>query len=113
MMIACHCKDCQRQAGSVLSTIAAFPKDSVTISGEPKVFHGKGESGRTVLRKFCGDCGSPILSEIPQDSFADMYFVKAGTLDDTSGLTPAAHLWTASAQDWFPFPEGAAKIGKQ
>ena len=97
----------------MLSTIAAFPKDSVTISGEPKVFHGKGESGRTVLRKFCGDCGSPILSEIPQDSFADMYFVKAGTLDDTSGLTPAAHLWTASAQDWFPFPEGAAKIGKQ
>lgn len=113
MTMACHCKDCQRQAGTILSVISAFPMESVTINGTLKTFHGTGESGGTVLRKFCGECGSPVLSEIPQAQFASMYFIKAGTLDDTSGVTPSAHLWTSSAQDWFPFPEGAVKVEKQ
>ena len=30
----------------------------------------------------------------------------AGTLDDTSWLRPAAHIWNRSAQPWMQFPEG-------
>ena len=35
------------------------------------------------------------------------YAVKAGTLDDTSGLVPQVHLWTRRKQPWVVIPEGA------
>ena len=63
------------------------------------------------MRKFCSTCGSPVVTEIP--AMPDMLFIKSGTLDDTSGAAPAAHLWTTSAQKWFAFPEGAAKVDRQ
>ena len=38
---------------------------------------------------------------------------QAGTLDDVSGLAPATHYWTASAQDWFVFPHAGLKLPHQ
>ena len=35
-----------------------------------------------------------------------LYGVEAGTLDDTSWLTPDAHYWTRSKQAWTPLPGG-------
>jgi hypothetical protein len=32
--------------------------------------------------------------------------LKAGTLDDTSGLTPDAHYWTKRKQPWVHIPAG-------
>jgi hypothetical protein len=112
-VMACHCKDCQRQAGTVLSVIAAVPLDSVSVTGSLKTYVSHGETGGEVLRRFCGDCGSPIMSEIPREPFMGMAYLKAGTLDNTDDLAPSAHLWTSSAQHWFPFPEGCVKIDKQ
>jgi hypothetical protein len=113
MVLACHCKNCQRQSGSALSIIAAYPRDAVSISGTLTAYHDTGETGGDVIRKFCGKCGSPVLSDIPQAHFAEMVFIKTGTMDDTSGITPVTHLWTASAQDWFVYPDGVPKVEKQ
>jgi hypothetical protein len=113
MVVACHCKNCQRQSGSALSTIAAYPRDAVSIEGELTAFHDTGESGGPVIRKFCGKCGSPIISDIPQPQLEGLLFVKTGTMDDTSGLAPATHLWTTSAQHWFVYSEGVAKVERQ
>jgi hypothetical protein len=112
-IVACHCKDCQRQAGTVMSVIAAVPRDAVKVTGTLKTFDGQSETGDVVYRRFCGDCGSPIMSEIPRGQSVGLAYIKAGTLDDNSGLLPAAHVWASSAQDWFPFPDGAVKIDKQ
>ncbi len=113
MVVACHCKNCQKQSGSALSTIAAYPRAAVAITGELSIYNDKGESGGAVIRKFCGKCGSPIISDIPQPQFAEMLFIKTGTFDDTTGLTPSTHLWTSSAQDWFAYPDGVAMVEKQ
>jgi hypothetical protein len=32
--------------------------------------------------------------------------VKAGTLDDTSDLRPALHVWVSGRQSWLELPEG-------
>ncbi len=32
--------------------------------------------------------------------------IKAGTLDDTSTLSPDAHYWTQRKQPWVQIPEG-------
>jgi hypothetical protein len=47
---------------------------------------------------FCPDCGTRIMhgSDGPT---ADVS-IKAGSLDDTSGLQPSAHIWLKSAQPW-------------
>ena len=63
----CHCKNCQRQAGSAFSTLAGVAKsDFVLKSGEMKLYSDSDtDSGNTVERYFCGDCGSPIYSAVP------------------------------------------------
>jgi hypothetical protein len=42
-----------------------------------------------------------------------MVSVKPGTLDDTSWLRPAVHLWTASKQPWVVIPEGVERYQTQ
>jgi hypothetical protein len=98
MCVTCHCKNCQRQAGSALSIIVGIPEDALTVSGEVKTYNDTGDSGATVRRQFCENCGSPVFTRLDNDD--GMMFIKAGTLDDTSSLDPAFHCYTKSKQDW-------------
>ena len=98
MCVTCHCKNCQRQAGSALSIIVGVPEGSVEIQGEVKTYNDTGDSGATVRRQFCGDCGSPVFTRVEHPP--GVMFIKAGTMDDTSSLKPSFHCYTKSAQDW-------------
>lgn len=96
----CHCKDCQVQGGSAFSIVIVVPSDAVDSSGALKTYEDRGESGNIVARQFCPECGSPIFSRLR--SVPDITIIKAGTLDDTSQLTPQIHVWCASGQPWVP-----------
>ena len=96
--LICHCKNCQRQAGAAFSINVVVPADSITTKGTLKTFRDSADSGNTVDREFCPECGSPIFSK-PSAS-TGITVIKAGTLDDTSGLTPGLQLWCDSAQNW-------------
>jgi hypothetical protein len=101
----CHCKNCQRQAGSAFSTLAGVPLNELHIAGEPKLYIDPDtDSGNTVKRFFCGDCGSPIYSAV--QSSPDMVYLKTGTLDDNSTFQPQFHVWCDTKQNWFDLPEG-------
>ncbi len=108
----CHCRNCQRQAGSAFSTLAGIPKSEFKMTGEPKLYKDADtDSGNTVERYFCGTCGSPIYSAIPGQP--DTLFLKTGTLDDTSGFAPMFHVWCSTKQDWVDLPEGVPQMAKQ
>jgi len=109
----CHCKNCQRQAGSAFSTLAAVPRSEFRLTaGEPKLYEdGDTDSGNTVQRYFCGNCGSPIYSAVP--SSPDLIFLKTGTLDDTAGFKPQFHVWCDSKQSWVSLEEGVPTMAKQ
>lgn len=108
----CHCKNCQRQAGSAFSTLAGVPKAEFTMSGEPTLYlDGDTKSGNAVERYFCGRCGSPIYSAIP--SQPDTLFLKTGTLDDTSDFRPQFHAWCDTKQDWVELDESVPQMGAQ
>lgn len=94
----CHCKNCQRQAGSAYSVLFGLSDDQIEVSGTLTTYEDKADSGNIVNRHFCGTCGSPVLTTVPTQP--GMTFVKAGTLDDTSVLKPAIHFWTGSKQAW-------------
>lgn len=109
----CHCRNCQRQAGSAFSTLAGIPKPAFRFTrGEPKLYADSDTaSGNTVERWFCGNCGSPIYSALP--ATPDMLYLKTGTLDDTSGFTPQFHVWCDSKQNWVTLEEGVPTMATQ
>jgi hypothetical protein len=110
MTAVCHCTHCQRQSGGVFSTNVAVPEAAYVQTGETKVFEDKGDSGQAVHRHFCPQCGSPILSKVA--AMPGVVLVKAGTLDDMSGLTPAIEVYTDHAATWVTPIAGARRFGQ-
>ncbi|HSG91380.1 MAG TPA: GFA family protein [Pseudomonadales bacterium] len=107
----CHCRNCQRQGGSAFSTLAAVPTSEFTLTGTPKLYADSDtDSGNTVQRFFCGDCGSPIYSAIP--AMPDQIFLKTGTLDDTSDFRPMFHVWCSTKQNWVALEDGVPTMAK-
>lgn len=96
----CHCEHCQRQSGGAFSTNLVVQESQLTVSGELSIYEDRGRSGDAVyvLRKFCGNCGSPIVSELLEP--AGVLAVKAGTLDDTSAVQPNIQAWCVDKQPW-------------
>lgn len=111
--VVCHCKNCQKQAGSALSVVAVLPRSGLSVHGDLTVFEDTGESGAPVYRHFCAKCGSPVITDNPQAERDNIIFIKAGTLDIASDLQPTLHYWKGSAQDWLVFPPGVDSLVKQ
>ena len=102
----CHCKNCQRQSGAAFVPFLAISMAELHLNGSPKAFMDDGtESGKTVARYFCGDCGSPLYVVV--EAAPNTAYVAVGTLDDTHDLTPKCHGWTASKQRWVHIADGA------
>ena len=96
---ACHCLDCQRASGASGTVGAPVPRSALKVTkGTAKRFTKKADSGRILHRLFCADCGSPLWSE--RETTPDMVNVRAGTLDDSSGLKIIMNIWTKSARSW-------------
>lgn len=100
--LVCHCRACQRQSGSAFSVNLVLPAADLSIDGSLRTFAHAADSGRTVHRRFCPDCGSPVLTEVPDKP--GLVILKAGTLDDPSTLVPQLHLWCKNAQPWVGLP---------
>src|SRR4051794_24751650 len=76
MTAICHCKNCQKQAGTAFSVVMAVPKGTLSIKGQLKTYNETGSSGKLVHRNFCPECGSPITTDV--EALPDLVFIKAG-----------------------------------
>jgi hypothetical protein len=94
----CHCRDCQRATGGAFVTALAVPSAALTITGQPKYYSAKGESGNTMSRGFCPDCGSHVFTKSTGRS--DAMGIHLASLDDPSRYQPMVDIWTSSAQPW-------------
>jgi hypothetical protein len=90
--IVCHCSHCQKQSGTAFSIIIGVDRKSLHISGDLKCYEDIGNSGKLVYRKFCGNCGSPIISDV--SAAPDLLFIKAGTINNIKSLRPIKEIWT-------------------
>ena len=86
------------------------PTAALTVSGEMKTFESKGDSGMSVFRKFCPDCGTTIMSQ-PQ-AMEGVSIVGVGTLNDTSWVKPAVEIYCDAAQPWVSLGGGMTQIGR-
>jgi hypothetical protein len=97
---ACHCRNCQKSsgAGGTVNAVVQEADFKITKGATKKYDDDATQSGRTLSRHFCADCGSPIYSHRnPKPGFI---VVRAGTLDDPSGLRITGNIWTATAAPW-------------
>jgi hypothetical protein len=100
----CHCKECQKQSSSAFAMSLTVPRDAVVIvQGQPKTWTRGADSGREVTCSFCDNCGTRLFHKRSYNPAT--INVKAGTLDDTSWLSPVGNIWTRSAQPWVAIPE--------
>ena len=99
MVLTCHCTDCQRFTSSAFSIAMVVDAQAFHLTGvEPRAMLHTADSGRNLTRWVCPECGSWICNGAKPGSANPNAFrnVRAGTLDDTSWLRPAAHFWTRS-----------------
>ncbi|MEM1255164.1 MAG: GFA family protein [Cyanobacteria bacterium P01_H01_bin.21] len=111
-LYVCHCTDCQHQSSSAFGMSMPLPRESVKLTkGTPKQWSRPSASGRTVACFFCSNCGTRLFHQPSRND--KITNIKPGTLDDTSWLEPAAHLWTASAQSWVSLSDNMLSIPQQ
>jgi hypothetical protein len=108
LVYTCHCTECQRLTGSAFSMALVVPAAAFQVAAtQARPLQRKADSGRTVTRWVCPDCGTWIWSgPKPDPATRDALRVRAGTLDDTSWLRPTVYFWTWCAQGWVALPEG-------
>ena len=95
LLYACHCTDCQRQSGSAFAMSVPVTTTAFHIAkGAPKPWRHESR-GAEGTSWFCDDCGGRIYGE--RNTRPNSVNVRAGTLDDTTWLRPAAHLFMRSA----------------
>jgi len=106
---ACHCTHCQKTSGTGSSVNAVLSaRDFAITKGAPKRYAAKADSGRTLLRYFCGDCGSPIYSR--REASPERIVVRAGSFDDSSAMKITTNIWTKSARPWSHIDPGTERL---
>ena len=81
----CHCTVCQRLTGSAFSLAIVVEAEACRFAGgEVRPFQRPADSGRTVTRWICPECGTWICNGAKPGTATPGTFVgvRAGTLDD-------------------------------
>jgi hypothetical protein len=98
-VIACHCTHCQKISGTASSHNAVVPASAFTLTaGTPKRYADTADSGNTLFRHFCADCGSSLYSQ--REKSPEMVVLKVGTLDSHADMKLVMNIWTKSARPW-------------
>ncbi len=95
---ACHCRECQKQSGGAGTLSISVAAEDFEVEGEMAAYDRPAESGATTTGFFCPHCGARLFHRSSRS--AARLTLKAGNLDDTSGLTPVCHLWVSRKQPW-------------
>ena len=99
LLYTCNCTDCQKASGSAFAlNMPVRASDLRILRGEARGWHHTSPKGVRVTSWFCADCGGRLYGE--RAGRAEIVNLRAGTLDDTSWMTPAAHFFLRSAQPW-------------
>jgi hypothetical protein len=104
-VIMCHCKQCQRSTGHVMASTAARHSDFHLVGDEGLEWYTSSPEAR---RAFCRRCGSTLFW---QGAGRDYLSIAAGTLDDTSGLEIACHIFVADKGSYYEIADGTPQHG--
>jgi hypothetical protein len=99
----CHCLNCQRQTGSAFVINLLIEADHVEVlSGDPQPVDVARDDGSKQRIYRCPACQVAVFSEY---GWPELWFVRGGTLDESSGVTPDVHIFTRSKLRWIALPD--------
>ncbi len=99
----CHCLNCQRQTGSAFVINLMIETDRVELLAaipQPVEVPRDDGSAQRIFR--CPSCQVAVFSEYGRP---EVRYVRAGTLDQPSGVSPDVHIFTRSKVPWIRIPE--------
>ena len=109
----CHCADCQSISGSPFRWAVSISSENFQLlSGEPKVYKKRSDSGGISHQIFCPECASPLYSTSPSDG-PQFYNLRLGTARQRDQLSPKTEVWCRSAQYWIAVREETQKLDTQ
>jgi hypothetical protein len=92
----CHCDNCRRSSGAAFATNVFVKEDDlVVLQGAPKSFQHPTDSGNTMTKQFCGDCGAPLFGW--GSGGQGFRSVRVGSIDDASFVRPMIDVFVSKA----------------
>jgi hypothetical protein len=107
----CHCLECQRRTGAVMSNQARFRREQITFNGTATAWKRTGESGNTLTFYFCPACGSTVYME--NEAFPGFVAVAIGNFADPNIPAPASSVWEETRHTWVSLPPETKRMAKQ
>ncbi len=102
----CHCRLCQRQTGSAFVLNAIIEADRVVVTGpSPLPVSVPTDTGQSHQIFRCAACQIALWSVYRGRT--PLRFVRVGTLDDPTTITPDVYIWVSSKLPWVVLPPGA------
>ncbi|HEY3050314.1 MAG TPA: GFA family protein [Gaiellaceae bacterium] len=99
----CHCMNCQRQTGSAFVINLLIEADRMELlTGDPQPVDVLRDDGSAQRIFRCPTCQVAVFSEYGRP---EVRFVRAGTLDQPSGVAPDVHIYTRSKLPWITLPD--------
>ena len=106
----CHCRWCQREAGSAFALNALIEADRVQLlHGRVEIVDTPSASGKGQRISRCPKCRIAVWSNYGGGGDA-VRFVRVGTLDEPDRLPPDIHIYTSSKQPWVVLPAGTPAV---
>ena len=100
---ACSCLNCQRESGSAFTYGAAFPKETVKVSGERKSWRRTVDSGRWLETDFCPRCGVTVAYRM--EAWPEAIGVPVGCFADPGFAKPTQLYWAQRLHHWLELPK--------
>ncbi len=99
----CHCLNCQQQTGSAFVINLMIEADRVAILvGDPQPVDVPRDDGSSQRIYRCPRCQVAVFSEY---GWPELLYVRGGTLDQPSSVSPDVHIFTKSKLPWLELPE--------
>jgi hypothetical protein len=99
----CHCLNCQRQTGSAFVINLLIEADRVELlADEPQEVEVPRDDGSKQRISRCPTCQVAVFSDYGRP---EVLFVRGGTLDEPTEITPDVHIFTKSKVGWVTLPE--------
>ena len=106
----CHCRQCRKASGTAFATNAAVATSDFHLSrGRERLAAIESSPGKK--RYFCSGCGSPIYSQF--DDRLETVYVRIGTIDDDSALSPDVHIHVASKAPWYEIRDDLPQLEEE
>jgi hypothetical protein len=104
----CHCLNCQRQTGSAFVINLLIEADRVEVlAGTPQPVDVPRDDGSTQRIYRCPNCQVAVYSEYGRP---ELWYVRAGTLDEPWSVSPDVHIYTRSKLPWVELPDSTPKF---